>query len=191
MEQNGRYRWYSKDKEQSSNSGNGKKIVTKIIIAVLVLFLFVVMMLDLHDEKRSKGYMHAAVGVVVAGFFAGLIIKVSLSLPGATDNACPAITLCESAGELLIGDAHQAAKAETAPALYGGKLPELSAAAAARTLDPALSEADAAKITSISDVKLIGKCLYTHYNIPFVILGFALLSGSVGAVALARKIRKD
>jgi NADH:ubiquinone oxidoreductase subunit 6 (subunit J) len=40
-------------------------------------------------------------------------------------------------------------------------------------------------------VKLIGKCLYTHYNIPFVILGFALLSGSVGAVALARKIRKD
>ena len=160
--------------------------------AILVLFLFVVMMLDLHDEKRSVGsYAHAAVGVVVAGFFAGLIIKVSLSLPGATDNACPAITLCESAGELLIGDAHQAAKAETAPALYGGKLPELSAAAAARTLDPALSEADAAKITSISDVKLIGKCLYTHYNIPFVILGFALLSGSVGAVALARKIRKD
>ena len=160
--------------------------------AILVLFLFVVMMLDLHDEKRSVGsYAHAAVGVVVAGFFAGLIIKVSLSLPGATDNACPAITLCESASELLIGDARKVAEPQTAPTLYGGKLPELSAAAAARALDPDLSEADAAKITSISDVKLIGKCLYTHYNIPFVILGFALLSGSVGAVALARKIRKD
>ena len=160
--------------------------------AILVLFLFVVMMLDLHDEKRSVGsYAHAAVGVVVAGFFAGLIIKVSLSLPGATDNSCPAITLCESAGELLIGDARKVAEPQTAPTLYGGKLPELRAAAAARALDPALSEADAAKITSISDVKLIGKCLYTHYNIPFVILGFALLSGSVGAVAMARKIRKD
>ena len=54
-----------------------------------------------------------------------------------------------------------------------------------------LTEEEAAKATSISDVKLLGKCLYTHYNIPFVILGFALLSGTVGAVALARKIRKD
>ena len=74
---------------------------------------------------------------------------------------------------------------------YGGPLPELSAAAAARMENPAISEADAAKARSISDVKLIGKCLYTNYNIPFVILGFALLSGTVGAVALARKIRKD
>jgi NADH-quinone oxidoreductase subunit J len=160
--------------------------------AILVLFLFVVMMLDLHDEKRSVGsYAHAAVGVVVAGFFAGLIIKVSLSLPGATDNACPVKTLCTSAGELLIGDARQAAPQPVEAAQYGGALPELSAAAAARMENPSISAEDAAKATSISDVKLIGKCLYTHYNIPFVILGFALLSGSVGAVALARKIRKD
>ena len=159
--------------------------------AILVLFLFVVMMLDIHDERSSSNYVHAAMGVLIAGFFAGLIINVSLGLPGATDNPCPVKSLCTSAGELLIGDARQAAPQPAAPAQYGGALPELSAAAAARMVNPSISAEDAAKVTSISDVKLIGKCLYTHYNIPFVILGFALLSGTVGAVALARKIRKD
>ena len=160
--------------------------------AILVLFLFVVMMLDIHDEHQSSGnYLHAAVGVLIAGFFAGLVINVSLGLPGATDAPCPAKTLCNSMGELLIGDAHVASQATDTAASYGGALPELNAAAAARQENPSISEADAAKATSISDVKLLGKCLYTHYNIAFVILSFALLSGTVGAVALARKIRKD
>ncbi len=160
--------------------------------AILVLFLFVVMMLDIHDEGKSKGsYAHAAVGVLIAGFFAGLIIKVSINLPGATDNPCPVLTLCESAGELLIGDARTATPAPAAAPQYGGALPELSAAEAARVENPGISDAEAAAVTSIPDVKLLAKCLYTHYNIPFVILGFALLSGTVGAVALARKIRKD
>ena len=160
--------------------------------AILVLFLFVVMMLDIHDEKHtSKTGWHAVVGVLVAGCAAGIIFKAAINLPGATDNACPVKTLCTSAGELLIGDARQAAPQPVEAAQYGGALPELSAAAAARMENPSISAEDAAKATSISDVKLIGKCLYTHYNIPFVILGFALLSGTVGAVALARKIRKD
>lgn len=160
--------------------------------AILVLFLFVVMMLDIHDEGQSRGsYIHAAVGVLVAGFFAGLIIITALRLPGATDNTCPVHTLCDSVGELLIGEARTASETPAAPAQYGGSLPKLNAAAAARMENPAISDADAAKVTSISDVKLLGKCLYTHYNIPFVILSFALLSGTVGAVALARKIRKD
>lgn len=161
--------------------------------AILVLFLFVVMMLDIHDEGRSSKKIgwHACVGVLIAGCAAGLIIKAALSLPGATSNPCPVLSLCDSAGELLIGDAHQKADKPATTAPYGGRLPELNAAAAARLADPTLTEEEAAKVTSISDVKLIGKCLYTHYNIPFVILGFALLTGTVGAVALARKIRKD
>ena len=160
--------------------------------AILVLFLFVVMMLDIHDEGHSRSnYSHAAIGVLVAGIFAGLIIKVSVNLPGALDTPCPAKALCSSFGELLIGEARTTAEAPTAAAQYGGTLPKLNAAAAARALDPSISEADAAKATSISDVNLLAKCLYTHYNIPFVILSFALLSGTVGAVALARKIRKD
>ena len=160
--------------------------------AILVLFLFVVMMLDIHDEGQSRGsYIHAAVGVLIAGFFAGLIFVASGKLPGAFDNTCPAATLCDSLGELLIGEARTTSEPPATVARYGGALPELNAAAAARMENPSITEAEAAKATSISDVKLLGKCLYTHYNIPFVILGFALLSGTVGAVALARKIRKD
>ncbi len=160
--------------------------------AILVLFLFVVMMLDIHDEGQSRGsYIHAAVGVLIAGFFAGLIFVASGKLPGAGDTACPAMTLCDSMGELLIGDARQVSEAPATTPQYGSYLPKLNPAEAARMENPAISDEDAAKATSISDVKLLGKCLYTHYNIPFVILGFALLSGTVGAVALARKIRKD
>ena len=160
--------------------------------AILVLFLFVVMMLDIHDEDKSRGsYIHAAIGVLIAGFFAGLTINISLGLPGATSGTCPVVTMCDSFGELLIGDARATSETAVAAAPYGGSLPELSAAAAARMENPSISEADAAAATSIPDVKLLGKCLFTHYNIPFVILSFALLSGTVGAVALARKIRKD
>lgn len=160
--------------------------------AILVLFLFVVMMLDIHDEDKSHGsYIHAAIGVLIAGFFAGLTINISLGLPGATSGTCPVVTLCDSFGELLIGDARATSETAVAAAPYGGSLPELSTAAAARMENPSISEADAAAATSIPDVKLLGKCLFTHYNIPFVILSFALLSGTVGAVALARKIRKD
>ena len=160
--------------------------------AILVLFLFVVMMLDIHDEGHSKSIRwHSCVGVFIAGITAGLIFNVAISLPGATDTPCPVKTLCASAGELLIGDARQVSAEPTACTQYGGALPELNAAAAAIMENPSISAEEAAKATSISDVKLIGKCLYTHYNIPFVILGFALLSGTVGAVALARKIRKD
>ena len=160
--------------------------------AILVLFLFVVMMLDIHDEGQSRsGYLHAAVGVLVAGFFAGLIFVAAGKLPGATDTRCPMLTMCDSLGELLIGDARQVSEAPAAASQYGSYLPKLDPAVAARMENPTISAEDAAKATSISDVKLLGKCLYTYYNIPFVILGFALLSGTVGAVALARKIRKD
>ena len=38
---------------------------------------------------------------------------------------------------------------------------------------------------------MIADTLFTNYNIQFVILSFALLAGTAGAVALARKIRKD
>ena len=57
--------------------------------------------------------------------------------------------------------------------------------------DPGMTPECAAKATGYPDVKLLGKTLFTQYNIAFVILSFALFAGTVGAVALARKIRKD
>lgn len=46
-------------------------------------------------------------------------------------------------------------------------------------------------MNSIPDTKLLGYALFGKYSIAFTILSFGLLAGSVGAVALSRKLRKD
>lgn len=151
--------------------------------AILVLFLFVVMMLDLKNEESQgvSGWWRALAAIIIACVLGGAISSVALTLPGAC-STCSNIgadtTVCSVFRDLAIGDA--AAKPETAaplpqptPDTYGGPLPQLNQA----VLE--------------NDTKHIGATLFTQYNIPFVILAFALLAGAVGAVALARKIRKD
>ncbi len=143
--------------------------IVQIIVyagAILVLFLFVVMMLDVKSEERNLSNLpRAIIGVVVAGVFAGMITKAALLLPGATDGKCPVKVLC-----CTDYDATPAATVAEGE-LTGGALPELA--------------------QDNADVKNLGETLFTQYNIPFVILSFALLAGTVGAVALGRKIRKD
>lgn len=157
--------------------------------AILVLFLFIIMMLDIKAEEHArKSFPLACIAVIIAGIFAGFVTKVAISLPGATMGECPAIVLCESIGELAPGSIAQKATAE-GHAPYGSAMPDLSPAAAAKALGA--DEATATAATDFPDTKLLGQSLFTKYNIPFVILSFALLAGTVGAVALGRKLRKD
>ncbi len=168
--------------------------IVQIIVyagAILVLFLFIIMMLDVKAEERSVHNLPTAiVGVVIAAFFAALVTKVAIHLPGAMDNPCPVLSLCEDVKDLSIcpdtagteGDKSCAA-ALSGP--YGGPLPELCPKAAA-----AAGECPE-KADSIPDTKLVGLTLFGKYNIPFVILSFALLAGTVGAIAISRKLRKD
>lgn len=152
--------------------------------AILVLFLFVVMMLDLKAEEKKLTYLPQAVlGVVIASVFAGMVARVSLDLPGARDGKCPFMVL-------ICGDCQQDDNAKPS-GLSGGPLPELNPAAAAKALTPGISDSEAAGATDIPDTKLIGRKLFTQYNIAFVILAFALFAGAVGSVALGRKLRKD
>lgn len=149
--------------------------ISQIIVyagAILVLFLFIIMMLDVKTEERSTGSMfYSCVGVVIAGTFAGMISSAALKLPGAEGGACPWRVLFDHIGALCVGGECQAADAAAPAASYGGALPELS--------------------QSISDTALLGDTLFSHYSITFVILSFALLAGAAGAVALGRKLRKD
>ena len=144
--------------------------IVQIIVyagAILVLFLFVVMMLDVKSEESTLSRLPRAIlGVVIAGVFAGMVTKAALLLPGATDSKCPVLT--------LFCDDYCAAQTTEAPA-YGGPLPALKETTAQEN----------------SGTKALGETLFTQYNIPFAILSFALLAGTVGAVALGRKIRKD
>lgn len=157
--------------------------------AILVLFLFIIMMLDIKTEEHAhKSFPLACIAVVVASIFAGMVTNVAINLPGARSGECPALVLCEHVGDLAPGALPQQTGDENITP-YGSKMPALSPTAAALALGA--DAATAAKATDFPDTKLIGQCLFTKYNIPFVILGFALLAGTVGAVALGRKIRKD
>lgn len=157
--------------------------------AILVLFLFIIMMLDIKTEERGRySTSVACVGVIIAGVFAGMVTNVALHLPGADEGSCPVRALCENIGELGLNPEKATQEAATEHKL-GGTLPALNAEAAALKLGA--DEATAAKATAFPDTKLLGQHLFTHYNIAFVILSFALLAGTIGAVALGRKIRNE
>ena len=148
--------------------------------AILVLFLFVVMMLDIKAEEHKKGRLGAGIlGAIVAGVFAGMVANIAINLPGAHNGSCPVKALWCASGEdgstcaIACADPREAALAAEQPENFGGPLP---------VVDPAASD---------NDAKMIADALFTNYNIQFVILSFALLAGTAGAVALARKIRKD
>lgn len=143
--------------------------------AILVLILFIVMMLNVKDEQPAAGHWcYCIVGVVIAGMMAGTISSAALRLPRATGGRCPVHVLIEHANELcpVSGEA-QATQSQTPPAEYGGMLPSIS-----------MKDHE-------SDVSLLGKRLFTHYNMSIVILSFALLAGALGAVAVGRKLRHD
>lgn len=148
--------------------------ISQIIVyagAILVLFLFIIMMLDVKEEERSHtGWVFPCIGVVLAGVFAGMITSAALKLPGSTGGHCPARALVEHLDELKVGKP-AAPAADVAPAPYGGALPALT--------NPG------------DDTAMLGNTLFSHYNITFVILSFALLAGAAGAVAVGRRLRKD
>lgn len=153
--------------------------ITVYVGAILVLFLFVVMMLDVKKEEKTRAsFPIALIGTVVAGMFAGLIANVSLALPGVENQACPVQTVCSSVCDTLLSAesaTQQLADAQAVVATtenFGGPLPTL-------------------KKGDKTDVALVGQTLYSDYNIQLVILSFALLSACVGSIAISRKLRKD
>ncbi|MCH5284247.1 MAG: NADH-quinone oxidoreductase subunit J [Akkermansiaceae bacterium] len=152
--------------------------ISQIIVyagAILVLFLFIIMMLDVksEEERGVSSFVSTVVGVVVAGVFAGLMVKAVEALPGSKGGRCPVHVLVESSGELCVGEEAEAAAQMPKLQPYGGALPALQ-----------LPEKS-------SDTALLGNTLFSRYSIPFVLLSFALLAGSAGAVAVGRKLRKD
>lgn len=185
--------------------------------AILVLFLFVVMMLDLNDEENGcscscegKCCITRALcciahrlpllgGVLVGCSFAAAVTLMALQMPGAKDGKCPCHALCDNVSALSLSGEQQPAAAPT-PGINlvhavnwdtAYVQPTKDSATLATVSGGALPALAPTAVNGSNDVKFIGNLLFTKYIIPFIILGFALLSGTVGAVALSRKIRKD
>lgn len=122
--------------------------------AIMVLFLFIIMLLDLKEEtKRSILNAPLFAGIALAVFFIIQLAGILSQVPG-----------------------------EKLPAL--GK-PELQAAASHFTDSPKITEA--LNAGNLPDVHLIGRMLFTEYNLALQILGVLLLVATVGVIALSKK----
>ena len=128
--------------------------------AVMVLFIFIIMLLDLKTgSKRAKP---AAPIIAALSLAIAFVVQLVGVLSHTTDTAAPALdpaTLAQASGE-LVATGTIAASGKIATALNAGSLP---------------------------DVHLIGRALFTDYNLPLQILGVLLLVATVGAVTLSKK----
>jgi NADH-quinone oxidoreductase subunit J len=128
--------------------------------AIMVLFLFIIMLLDLKDEKRRSGSLAplAAGLVLVAVFFIQLVGVLSHKLPYQTAPPLDKAALAAAADGYKEGKDKVPTKISTS--LESGQLP---------------------------DIHIIGRTLFTEYNLPLQILGVLLLVSTVGVVTLSRK----
>ncbi len=133
--------------------------------AIMVLFLFIIMLLDLSDEKkRANSFAPLAAGLVLVGvFFIQLIGVLSNGLPNQTARVLDRDTLAAAAVAGMKTESFPEGYAEgskIALALNDGRLP---------------------------DVHLIGHTIFTHYNLPLQILGVILLVATIGVVVLSKR----
>jgi NADH-quinone oxidoreductase subunit J len=130
--------------------------------AIMVLFLFIIMLLDLKDEKRrSDSLAPLAAGLVLVGvFFIQLVGVLSHKLPNQTAPPLDKAVLAAAAKGYMGGQGDEKVPTKISTALESGNLP---------------------------DVHIIGHTLFTQYNLPLQILGVLLLVSTVGVVTLSRK----
>jgi len=126
--------------------------------AVVALFLFIIMLLDLKDEKRrSTSFAPLVAGLSLVGiFFIQLIGVLSHKLENQVAPALDKATLAAASGDYVVNGT----PTKISQALERGQLP---------------------------DVHLIGHTLFTQYNLPFQILGVLLLVSTVGVVVLSKR----
>ena len=128
--------------------------------AVMVLFLFIIMLLNLKEETdRPK-----SLAVIVAGL--ALVLAFSMQLIGVI-NTTPTVAAppldpatLGAASSTMVASGKITATSKIAVALNNGSLP---------------------------DTHLIGHELFTRYNLPLQILGVLLLVATVGAVTLSKR----
>ncbi|QQL44269.1 NADH-quinone oxidoreductase subunit J family protein [Sulfuriroseicoccus oceanibius] len=129
--------------------------------AVMVLFLFIIMLLDVNvEEKRKVNLGAVGGGIFIALIFLGQLLSVVGDIPGASEP-------------LADIDHQQALVARTeargTDAIDGDRIAE------------ELAEG------SLPDVQLIGEAIFTKYNFHLQMVGVLLLTSTVGVVLLSKK----
>lgn len=179
--------------------------IVQIIVyagAIIVLFLFVIMMVDIKKEEKSETDIESfSVGTLVAFVLALMVAAVSFSLPGSRDTSCMGERICTAVSEFAVGKADSTttpcAKSVTCDAFaqqqegaVGGRLPAINPMKNA----DAVPSADLKKRLmrgEFPDTALVGCTMFKSYNIPFTFIGLVLMIGAVGVVSLGRRTQKQ
>ncbi|RYD24017.1 MAG: NADH-quinone oxidoreductase subunit J [Verrucomicrobiaceae bacterium] len=128
--------------------------------AVMVLFLFIIMLLDLKDEqKAAKPLLPIAGGIALVAAFMVQLIGVLFRSPNKIAPVLDKQTLSTAATQLVESNT-LGANSKIVTTLSEGKLP---------------------------DVHLIGHTLFNGYNLPLQILGVLLLVATIGVVVLSKR----
>jgi len=132
--------------------------------AIMVLFLFIIMLLDLKDEVKRK----TKIAPIAAGLV--LVLAFVIQLAGVLSST-PDV------------QAHKLDLAKGAAYYQEQNSPKIVAA-----LDPQAPHEEAPKpAAKLPDVHIIGHTLFTGYNLPLQILGVLLLVATVGVVVLSKR----
>jgi NADH-quinone oxidoreductase subunit J len=154
-------------------------LVLVYVGAVMVLFLFVVMMLDINIDSIRQGFwkhfpLAATVGAVIALELAAVLL-----------------------GGFRVSEPQKQMAAQViAPAAVTAVAPVDTASAALDAASAALTAASADDVghmvvSQVSNTKSLGVLLYTEYLYPVQVAALILLVGLIAAIALTLRARKD
>ncbi|MFD2157457.1 NADH-quinone oxidoreductase subunit J [Rubritalea tangerina] len=136
--------------------------------AVMVLFLFIIMLLDLKKEEGRETKMPAlAAGVIIPGLLVLQLIAVFQTSQIKDFTPITPDSLAQSSETL---DQH-----------FQGVSKE-------STIHKSLN-APAPEDRTLPDVNLIGQKLFTEYNFPLQVIGVLLLVATIGCVSLSKKLK--
>ncbi len=141
--------------------------------AIMVLFIFIIMLLDLKKEEgKEYGGSSVAASIIIPIIFILIMIPV-LSAVNKDFTKLDGHALNAAAEKL---DKNIPADSHIRKALTGSS-------DGSKNVDP--------NKATLPDVNLIGQKLFTEYNFPLQIVGVLLLVATIGCVTLSKKLHGD
>jgi len=147
-------------------------LVLVYVGAVMVLFLFVVMMLDINIDSVRQGFwkhfpLAATVGAVIALELAGVLL-----------------------GGFRVTEPHKQVVVQLVSPVAVTAVTSVDAASAAVAAAP-LAAVGHVVVAQVSNTKALGVLLYTEYLYPVQVAALILLVALIAAIALTLRARKD
>lgn len=181
-------------------------LVLVYVGAVMVLFLFVVMMLDINVDTLRQGFwkhfpLAAGFGVLIALEMSAVLLggfRATEIAPAATTQVAAAHTTASASAStsvtaIALTTASEAASSATAtasePASVASTVASVSSVSVAS--NNTASVATVASSATVSNTRALGILLYTEYLYPLEIAAVILLVAIISAIALTLRGRKD